>query len=292
MGHARPMALRIDRAASDLVDRAEALWDSCRHSRNHRSVLLSSPYLSAGLMAVAAIGGAVLMFAPVASPAGQEVQAAPRQAAAAAPAKPSPPDATAPIPKVVEVTPKVVEVTAAVAKPAPEPARTVVAAAQVKPAPAPPPAPSSERPAPSFASRPVFTTLPFEPPATTGATQAPEADEHGSAGPAAAEDFVGVWAVSEKACIPNVEREGYLPTIINAHGAWAGETTCAFKGGHREGNSWMVPAVCSDGAKRWKSDVQLTVRGRRLTWKSQSGSRHYVRCDHPRADQAALQRPH
>jgi hypothetical protein len=195
---------------------------------------------------------------------------------------------------VVEVTPKVMEVTPAAPRPAPEPPRTVVAAvAQPKPASPPPAAPSSERLAPSFASRPLFTTLPLERPVTTGATQAAEGDEaHGPAGSAAAEDFVGVWAVSEKACIPNVEREGFLPTIINAHGAWAGETTCAFKGGHRDGNTWMVPAVCSDGAKRWKSDVQLTVRGRRLTWKSQSGSRHYVRCDGPKADHAAVQRPH
>lgn len=106
------------------------------------------------------------------------------------------------------------------------------------------------------------------------------------------EDFTGIWAVNERACTPQVGREGFLPTIINAQGAWAGETTCAFGAGQRDGNSWTFPTVCSDPTKKWKSDVHLTVDGRRLTWKSQSGARTYVRCEQrPGRSQVALSTP-
>jgi hypothetical protein len=106
------------------------------------------------------------------------------------------------------------------------------------------------------------------------------------------EDFTGIWAVNTKACTPTVGREGFLPTIINAQGAWAGETTCAFKAGHREGNAWTFPAVCSDANKLWKSEVRLSVKGKHLTWKSQSGSRTYVRCEQwPAREQVALSTP-
>jgi hypothetical protein len=246
-------------------------------------------------MTAAAIGGSVLMFAPAFSPGGNDAQAAPRLATDPIPS--ALPEATAPIPKVVEVTPpKVVEVPPAPAKAALPETRTAVAA--VAPPPASPPAarrtaslaPSADaRLTEEPVARPVFTTMAGQlPPASTSL-----AEDDRTAPAAASEDFVGVWAVNAKACIPNVEREGFLPTIINTHGAWAGETTCAFKGGgQREGHSWTFAAVCSDATKRWKSDVQLTVKGRRLTWKSQTGSRSYVRCDQQTGpDQAALVRP-
>jgi hypothetical protein len=102
------------------------------------------------------------------------------------------------------------------------------------------------------------------------------------------DDFTGVWAVNEKACTPQVGRGGFLPTIINPQGAWAGETTCAFRSARRDGKGWSFAATCSDVSRSWRSDVHLSVEGKRLTWKSQSGSRTYVRCDlaQGRADMA------
>jgi hypothetical protein len=91
--------------------------------------------------------------------------------------------------------------------------------------------------------------------------------------------LTGVWAANDKACTPQLNREGYLPTIINDQGAWAGETTCAFKSLKGEGNTFVAAAVCSDPHKSWRAQVRLTVDGRRLTWKSRSGSRVYTRCD-------------
>jgi hypothetical protein len=91
--------------------------------------------------------------------------------------------------------------------------------------------------------------------------------------------FTGVWATNEKACRPQLNRGGYLPTIINEQGAWAGETTCAFKSTRQEGTVLVVSALCSDPQKSWRSQVRLTVAEGRLIWKSQSGTRSYVRCE-------------
>jgi hypothetical protein len=91
--------------------------------------------------------------------------------------------------------------------------------------------------------------------------------------------FTGIWVANEKACTPQLNREGYLPTIINDQGAWAGETTCAFKSLKGQGSTFIASAVCSDPRKSWRVQVRLTVVGRQLTWKSRSGSRIYTRCD-------------
>jgi hypothetical protein len=91
--------------------------------------------------------------------------------------------------------------------------------------------------------------------------------------------FEGIWAPTEKACSPAPSRSGYLPAVINSEGAWAGETTCAFKASKRTGDTWSIDAVCSDTRSRWKANVRLSVAGNRLTWKSQRGSQTYVRCN-------------
>ena len=90
--------------------------------------------------------------------------------------------------------------------------------------------------------------------------------------------YAGVWGTDEKACSPQLNRHGLLPALINAQGAWAGETTCSFKTGKRVGNTWTFAAVCSDTRRRWKTNVRMSVAGNRLTWKSQRGSQTYVRC--------------
>ena len=132
--------------------------------------------------------------------------------------------------------------------------------------------------------RPVLASADLNLPLPSLAAAEPE-DEPAPAAPAQAgdESFTGIWAVSEKACTPRIGRESYLPTIIRRQGAWAGETTCVFKSGRRDGKSWTFAAVCSDPSRSWRSDVHLSVDDRRLTWKSQSGSRTYVRCDRGQA---------
>jgi hypothetical protein len=94
--------------------------------------------------------------------------------------------------------------------------------------------------------------------------------------------FTGLWAVNAKGCVPSPNRQGYLLTVISERGAWAGETACKFTKGARDGKVWTFAAVCSDPTKSWRSKVRLSVQGTRLTWRSQSGSRTYVRCDEPR----------
>jgi hypothetical protein len=103
------------------------------------------------------------------------------------------------------------------------------------------------------------------------------------AAPEPAYPFTGIWVANDKACTPQLNREGYLPTIINDQGAWAGETTCAFKSLKGRGSTFIASAVCSDPHKSWQVQVRLTVDGRRLTWKSRSGSRVYTRCDQGRS---------
>jgi hypothetical protein len=121
---------------------------------------------------------------------------------------------------------------------------------------------------------PVPPEVPTDAPARSAGPEPVDAPE-----PQAAEHpFTGVWAANERACSPQLKRGGYLPTIINTEGAWAGETTCAFKSTKRDGSAFVVSAVCSDPYKSWRSLVRLTVHDGRLTWKSQSGSRTYVRC--------------
>ena len=94
----------------------------------------------------------------------------------------------------------------------------------------------------------------------------------------AAVPFAGAWAVSAKACTPAMQKRGFLVADINAQRARAGGTTCTFKTVKRQGDTWKVAAVCSNGRKTWKSDVRLTLERGRLMWKSQRGSTAYVRC--------------
>ena len=62
----------------------------------------------------------------------------------------------------------------------------------------------------------------------------------------------------------------------------AGNTVCTFRDGRRMGASWSVAASCSDGGRRWTSQVKLIVEGDRLTWSSAKGDASYVRVQSPR----------
>ena len=92
------------------------------------------------------------------------------------------------------------------------------------------------------------------------------------------EPFAGVWATDGRACSPQLNRDGLLPALISAQGAWAGETTCSFRSSKQVGSTWTFAAVCSDTRRRWKTNVRMSVAGDRLIWASQRGSQAYVRC--------------
>ncbi|GJE17564.1 hypothetical protein [Methylobacterium marchantiae] len=92
--------------------------------------------------------------------------------------------------------------------------------------------------------------------------------------------YVGVWGPNEIACRRGARRKGYIPARITESGARAGNTICTFRDGRRIGasSSWSVAASCSDGGRRWSSQVKLLVEGSRLTWSSARGDASYIRC--------------
>ena len=92
------------------------------------------------------------------------------------------------------------------------------------------------------------------------------------------EVIVGVWAPDAGTCSARDFREGMLPTVINAEGAWAGETFCIFTKQRQTETGWRVVAKCSSPRERWTSDVRLSVKDNRLTWSSKRGSQVYTRC--------------
>jgi hypothetical protein len=92
------------------------------------------------------------------------------------------------------------------------------------------------------------------------------------------EPFVGRWATDVKACSPKAGKGGYLPTVIESNRARAGETSCSFKDKRQTGERWQVTAECAAPRERWTARIQLVVKQDRLTWTSERGSQHYLRC--------------
>jgi hypothetical protein len=90
--------------------------------------------------------------------------------------------------------------------------------------------------------------------------------------------IVGVWTPDGDSCSARKLREGVLPAVINAEGAWAGETFCAFKNKEETETGWKVVAKCSSPRERWTANVRLTVHDNRLTWTSKRGTQVYTRC--------------
>ena len=90
--------------------------------------------------------------------------------------------------------------------------------------------------------------------------------------------IVGVWAPDASPCTVRNFRDGFLPTIINTDGAWAGDTFCIFRNQKKTETGWGVIANCSNGRERWTAPVRLSVKGDRLTWTSKRGVQIYTRC--------------
>jgi hypothetical protein len=91
-------------------------------------------------------------------------------------------------------------------------------------------------------------------------------------------NFAGVWAPTAHACSPKANSRDFLPAVINHDGAWAGEVSCRFRSIKQSGSVAVVTSTCSDGRRRWTSNVRLAVVGDRLKWSSERGSQTYVRC--------------
>jgi hypothetical protein len=100
-----------------------------------------------------------------------------------------------------------------------------------------------------------------------------------SAGTVPAASFVGIWGADASACSARLNRKGLLPAVIDDEGAFAGETSCAFKSRKHVAGAWQVVAACANARSRWTANVRLAVAGNRLTWSSQRGSQTYVRCE-------------
>ena len=79
-------------------------------------------------------------------------------------------------------------------------------------------------------------------------------------------------------CSSDNRQDGLLPTVISAHGARAGGTSCVFKQQKQTANDWRIVATCSNQQETWTANVQLAVKGNRLTWTSKRGTQAYTRC--------------
>jgi len=104
----------------------------------------------------------------------------------------------------------------------------------------------------------------------------PDSDDNRTA--QAQPTIVGVWAPDASPCAVRNFRDGFLPTIINTDGAWAGDTFCIFRNQKKTETGWGVIANCSNGRERWTAPVRLSVKGDRLTWTSKRGVQIYTRC--------------
>ena len=96
---------------------------------------------------------------------------------------------------------------------------------------------------------------------------------------AAAASFVGIWGADASACSVRLNRKGLLPAVINDEGAFAGDTSCAFKSRKQVAGGWQLVAACANARRRWTSHIRLAVTGNRLIWSSQRGLQTYVRCE-------------
>jgi hypothetical protein len=154
-----------------------------------------------------------------------------------------------------------------------------------------PAAPADAAPVAAFAPAPLLLTPDTKADAGAALVQvstlsdAAIADATKAAEPAAAaaepappDAIVGVWAPAAAACSARNFRDGDLPTVIDAGGAWAGDTFCLFARKEKTDAGWKVLAKCANPRESWTSQVRLSVRDNRLTWASKRGTQTYARC--------------
>ncbi|MDB5510581.1 MAG: hypothetical protein JWR08_64, partial [Enterovirga sp.] len=89
---------------------------------------------------------------------------------------------------------------------------------------------------------------------------------------------LGRWVPDREACT-NPDGTEFLPLVIGATKATAGDAACRFGARTRRGATWNLVAECTDGSNAWSSKVHLAVAQGRLTWSSEKGVQTYIRCD-------------
>jgi hypothetical protein len=126
---------------------------------------------------------------------------------------------------------------------------------------------------------PVVEAVHDAAPAPSSPTLASITDSRADATPIAATHIAmeGVWAPGTT-CTRHSFRDGALPTVINADGAWAGDTFCIFKNKKQTDTTWSLTAECSSGREQWTTRVRVTIAGDRLIWASKRGTQAYARC--------------
>jgi hypothetical protein len=247
-------------------------------------------------------------------PPAAEVAAASDGQATAALVQPQPPAEAEVAAALVQSEPVSEPATASPPAPSEPLTASAMAPAVAEPAPAPEAASAEDaapsavsidlpEPAPPLAPEIIMAMLqpPAQPSSETGPAPAPEATTDAApAGPPssgalevtvtapkptarpkspAPAPFAGVWAESAATCSPATREEGALLAYINGRRGRAGDTICTFRRLQRTGRAtWQIAAACADPQTTWNSDVQLSLKGRQLTWSSQKGSVTYVRC--------------
>jgi hypothetical protein len=130
-------------------------------------------------------------------------------------------------------------------------------------------------------AEPVVTPdvpIPVSRPTLSTNRSAPESAEVEETASIENASIVGVWAPNAGTCSAREFREGTLPAIISAEGAWAGETFCLFSSKKQIDSGWSVVAKCTSPKEHWIAKVRLTVKENRLTWTSRRGTQAYSRC--------------
>lgn len=89
-------------------------------------------------------------------------------------------------------------------------------------------------------------------------------------------DYVGVWAESQKRCVPDGDR---VPMNIHEKEIIYYESTCSFQSMQHDGTTWNVKAKCSGEGETWTDNFNMTVIGDKMTFsRDGEGRQQYVRC--------------
>jgi peptidoglycan hydrolase-like protein with peptidoglycan-binding domain len=82
--------------------------------------------------------------------------------------------------------------------------------------------------------------------------------------------FIGEWTPDGQCA---------APLKINTRAAETKGGRCDFNSIEREGEgAWRIQARCSMGSAPWAANIQLALKGPRLTWTSEKGTTRYFRC--------------
>lgn len=95
--------------------------------------------------------------------------------------------------------------------------------------------------------------------------------------PAAAQDFVGKWALDPANCGVAQESEN-APLIIAKDRYDQHESHCAFKSVDGGNGEWKIASECTVEGSAMPYDFSLTLSGDTLTFTDSGGPRDFLRC--------------